>query len=290
VFGRKRREQKEVERREQAQADVRAAVVRLIALAQGEGGTDPEWPLLMGSGERLFSTIQGCGLYEPRRGAGHWEGRSAGVSVPTGIMGIRVRLGKSAGTYVQGTEAPTVIDSGNASITSERVVFQGSKYTREWEYSKLIGIVHDAERPATAIQVANRQKTSGIVYPGVTSWEPVRLALTVAVAVFRGEAAETIKELQDELAQLDASAQPNPIQPVSDQAAPPAAREDPATTSSDERASEVGQSTPTPPPMWAADPSGRHQFRYWDGTAWTESVADNGAESKDPLPTGPPEP
>jgi Protein of unknown function (DUF2510) len=39
--------------------------------------------------------------------------------------------------------------------------------------------------------------------------------------------------------------------------------------------------------MWAADPSGRHQSYYWDGTAWTESVADNGAESKDPLPTGP---
>ncbi len=287
MFGRRRREQKEEERREEAQAEVRAAVVSLIALAQGQGGTDPDWPLVVRSGERLFSTIQGCGLYEPRRGAGHWEGRSAGVSVPTGIMGIRVRLGKSAGTYEQGTETPTVIDSGNASITSQRVVFQGSKYTREWEYSKLIGIVHDAEHPATAIQVSNRQKTSGIVYPGVTSWEPVRLALTVAVAVFRGEAAETIKELQDELAQLDASTQPNPIQPVSDPPAPTPVREGPAATGSDERASEVGQNPPTPPPTWAADPSGRHQFRYWDGTTWTESVSDNGAESKDPLPTGP---
>jgi hypothetical protein len=35
--------------------------------------------------------------------------------------------------------------------------------------------------------------------------------------------------------------------------------------------SEQGNS---PPPQWAADPSGRHRFRYWDGTAWTGHVFD----------------
>ena len=30
-------------------------------------------------------------------------------------------------------------------------------------------------------------------------------------------------------------------------------------------------------------PSGRHQFRWWDGTAWTASVADNGVVSEDAL-------
>jgi len=29
-----------------------------------------------------------------------------------------------------------------------------------------------------------------------------------------------------------------------------------------------------PVPQWAADPSGRHRFRYWDGTAWTGHVFD----------------
>jgi hypothetical protein len=28
------------------------------------------------------------------------------------------------------------------------------------------------------------------------------------------------------------------------------------------------------PPCWAVDPSGRHRFRYWDGTAWTGHVFD----------------
>ena len=36
-------------------------------------------------------------------------------------------------------------------------------------------------------------------------------------------------------------------------------------------------------PDWHADPLGRHQYRYWDGAAWTDAVADNGWQSTDPL-------
>jgi uncharacterized RDD family membrane protein YckC len=38
------------------------------------------------------------------------------------------------------------------------------------------------------------------------------------------------------------------------------------------------------PPAWYADPSGRHEHRYWSGDAWTEHVADRGRQSVDPLP------
>lgn len=38
-----------------------------------------------------------------------------------------------------------------------------------------------------------------------------------------------------------------------------------------------------PPADWYEDPSGRHQFRYWDGTAWTDHVSDSGQQSADPL-------
>ena len=34
---------------------------------------------------------------------------------------------------------------------------------------------------------------------------------------------------------------------------------------------------PENPPRWAPDPLGRHQYRYWDGTQWTEHVSDNGS-------------
>jgi hypothetical protein len=41
-----------------------------------------------------------------------------------------------------------------------------------------------------------------------------------------------------------------------------------------------------PPAAWLADPTGRHQYRYWDGQHWTEDVSTNGMASKDPLDAG----
>jgi hypothetical protein len=43
----------------------------------------------------------------------------------------------------------------------------------------------------------------------------------------------------------------------------------------------VESATPTVPAGWKADPTGRHQFRYWDGFHWTENVADSGEQSRD---------
>lgn len=36
------------------------------------------------------------------------------------------------------------------------------------------------------------------------------------------------------------------------------------------------------PPGWFPDPSGRHQFRYWDGRQWTDGVSDHGVPASDP--------
>jgi putative membrane protein len=36
------------------------------------------------------------------------------------------------------------------------------------------------------------------------------------------------------------------------------------------------------PAGWFADPSGRHEWRYWDGTGWTDHVGDGGVASLDP--------
>jgi uncharacterized protein YxjI len=39
----------------------------------------------------------------------------------------------------------------------------------------------------------------------------------------------------------------------------------------------------TTPANWYPDPNGRHEFRYWDGTNWTDHVSDNGVQSTDAL-------
>ena len=50
--------------------------------------------------------------------------------------------------------------------------------------------------------------------------------------------------------------------------------------------------TPEPPARdnparWSPDPLGRHQYRYWDGSQWTEHVSDDGVVSTDPPVAGP---
>ena len=44
---------------------------------------------------------------------------------------------------------------------------------------------------------------------------------------------------------------------------------------------------PMVPAGWYADPAGRHEYRYWDGTYWTAGVADGGITATDPLEAPP---
>ena len=41
-------------------------------------------------------------------------------------------------------------------------------------------------------------------------------------------------------------------------------------------------STPAVPAGWYADPAGRFELRYWDGSAWTEHVSRAGQQYTDP--------
>ncbi len=38
---------------------------------------------------------------------------------------------------------------------------------------------------------------------------------------------------------------------------------------------------PPPPPAWYTDPTGRHEYRYWDGSMWTDRVADQDVMARD---------
>ena len=59
--------------------------------------------------------------------------------------------------------------------------------------------------------------------------------------------------------------------------------------SPERQAQEIGVMHPVlspvggPPPSWWADPTGRHQHRYWDGHQWTDWVSDGGRQSMDAI-------
>ncbi|WP_236741231.1 DUF2510 domain-containing protein [Mycobacteroides abscessus] len=44
-----------------------------------------------------------------------------------------------------------------------------------------------------------------------------------------------------------------------------------------------GPAPTLPPPSWSADPTGRFQYRWWDGQRWTHFVARDGKTFTDPL-------
>lgn len=46
---------------------------------------------------------------------------------------------------------------------------------------------------------------------------------------------------------------------------------------------DTGRTTPVSPAGWYADPNGRYDLRYWDGSAWSPHVAAGGVVSADPL-------
>jgi Protein of unknown function (DUF2510) len=48
-------------------------------------------------------------------------------------------------------------------------------------------------------------------------------------------------------------------------------------------ASTPDQPSPSLPAAWYPDPTGRHEQRYWDGQGWSPHVADQGAQSTDPV-------
>lgn len=70
-------------------------------------------------------------------------------------------------------------------------------------------------------------------------------------------------------------------EPVAPAAAEPAAAE-PAAATTAATETPAAQPESTVPAGWYADPSGRFELRYWDGTAWTEHVSRAGQQFTDP--------
>ena len=77
----------------------------------------------------------------------------------------------------QGVPSPTVVDHGQVTVTTARVVFNGTK-KREWPFDKLQGARHVGTNQ-TMLNVSNRKSWSGVTY---TDAEGTRTYITLAAA------------------------------------------------------------------------------------------------------------
>jgi hypothetical protein len=125
--------------------------------------------------------------------------------------GIRYHVGGTRGTSVQGDDETKLIDTGTATITDQRIVFQGQKQAREWAFSKLLGYEHDQHSPWTPIQVSNRQKVSGIRYEANTA-QSFQFNLALALATFNDTREQLASGLAQELQEHQARKPEPPVE------------------------------------------------------------------------------
>ena len=173
--------------------------------------------LVLKRGESLLGGFGDCRLIEVKRAPGVRLNRSSGFSVRLS-RNIRVGVGGSRGSYVPGAEELRVTDQGHVAISNRRVVFQGGLKTREWTFSKLVGVQHDPQRPISLIQVTNRLNVSGISYPAEQAAQ-VRFVLELGAAIESGTVHQLVSYVEGERAQ-HARVRPVPLPPVTAADAP----------------------------------------------------------------------
>jgi hypothetical protein len=100
-------------------------------------------------------------FHETRRGPSQFVGGSTGVSIPV-VAGIRFRVGAMRGSSIPGANAQADLDQGNVIVTTTRILFVGPMYTKEWEFSKLLGASTLNDESDFIFNVSNRQKSSGV--------------------------------------------------------------------------------------------------------------------------------
>lgn len=168
-------------------------------------------PILLKKGEFPILVITNIGLIEMGRERGSYQGGSQGVSFRV-AKGVSYRVGGHRGTFTPGPEVLKIVDEGTAVVTNQRVVFQGAGKTREWLFTKLIGVDHDPERGMSMLHVSNRQKASGLAY-GEDISDAFRLRMDIALAHHMGDIDALQVSLKERVAQLEREA-PVPPAPV----------------------------------------------------------------------------
>lgn len=118
-------------------------------------------PANMRKGEEPFYLLEGVSLSEFKSSGSDFKGRYGGLNIRLG-KGIGVSLGESSGGMTKRPEESTVIDTGTALFTNQRVLFVGANHSREWELSKLIGAEVSANGVEVSIAVSNRSKTASL--------------------------------------------------------------------------------------------------------------------------------
>jgi hypothetical protein len=170
-------------------------------------------------------------LREVLREAQQYNGIEAAGDLPVKARtGERLYVRGDGGSLVEmrkrnGQDVPTPVEQGIIWITDQRVLFDNGSKKREWAWDKLTEARHIGT-DMTLMQVTNRQKISGIGYPGAGAAQ-VRRRLELAQAAFADRRPAMVDAAQSALMRHQ---QAPPVAP----AAPPPAPVAPILPSADD--------------------------------------------------------
>ena len=207
----------------QEEADaLRAHLTTATTFAGATAADEPSVPLQLAPGERVFSVLERASLVEPRNRPERWAAGYTGFSFRL-ARGVRYRPATTERKKEQGEEAPAAVDKGMATITDQRVVFHGSRRTREWAFDKLAGYHNDGRVPVTLFNVSNREKVSGLLYER-TQAEDVHFRLALALAHQGGSVEAFVDHIERQLAVHEADRPEPPQLPAAARSALPSRR------------------------------------------------------------------
>lgn len=195
-----------------------AAVDRMLEVVRDcrEGRIEKQFPdhddygFMLKPGEFAVAFLQGTAYIETVRAPTRYSGGYGGVSFPL-FGGVRLNTGRTGGRISRGEESISNTDSGNALVTNTRVMFAGSKRSKEWRFEKMMSCSHLPG--GITIFALNTGKPSGIGYGDGPAPE-VQFRIELASALALGTLQRYEGELLAEKEQLAAQRPMPPVAPA----------------------------------------------------------------------------
>jgi len=145
-------------------------------------------PMTLRLGEVVIYHLSQVGLNEYRSNGSTYSGTTNGFSFRV-TKNVRYNTSVSQGNINKKPEVLQTVDTGSATFTNQRVVYTGEKYTREWNFDKLLNADSGPNGAWVKFSVSNRQTVSGLGASNPREIMPGMLAAIAYEWFEKGEAA-----------------------------------------------------------------------------------------------------
>jgi hypothetical protein len=140
--------------------------------------------LALKSGEVAVCQLSQVGLLEFVSDGSSYKGMNNGVGLRV-TNGITWNVSGSSGQLIRNPETEQIVDSGTVIFTNKRVLFAGTKFTREWNFDKMVNLQTSANGASVHMNVTGQSKVSGLTYTNASELTP-GIVLSVAQAYSTG--------------------------------------------------------------------------------------------------------